>query len=225
MFFSLVVLCFFSIAIAILLSEITNKWFKKISQSIVILPNFISWTVIALLSEALFSTDQGLINNLIREMGGNSIPFYQDAGLWPFILTCLRIWHGAGFGSVVYLAAITGMDREIYEAAQIDGASRWQSILHITLPLLRVTAVLLLLMSVGRIFNGDFGMIYNLIGNNTLLYRTTDVIDTYVYRQLMEANNMGMSSAVGLYQSIMGVVMVVSANALARKLDEDSAIF
>ena len=131
----------------------------------------------------------------------------------------------AGYGSIVYLAAITGLDQEMYEAARVDGASRLQRIRYLTLPLLKSTAVLLFIMNVGKIFNGDFGMIYTLVGNNSVLYPTTDVIDTYVYRQLVEANNMGMSSAVGLYQSIMGFVMVMITNFITKKADPESALF
>jgi len=214
-----------SIIIAIALSEIKFRPFKRLTQSIVILPHFISWTVVGLLCEAFFTVDRGLINNILRAFGARPIAFYQIAAIWPGILAVLNVWSGAGYGSIVYLATITGFDKEMFEAARIDGASRVQCLWYLTLPMLRPTATVLLLMSVGRIFNGNFGMIYSLIGNNTMLLRTTDIIDTYVYRQLMEASNIGMSSAVGLYQSIMGFVMVVAANALARKLDSDSALF
>lgn len=214
-----------SILIALAISEINGRWFKKITQSVVILPHFISWTVVALLLEAFIKTDGGMINNLLVTIGLEKIPFYQDAKVWPALLTCLKIWQGAGYGSIVYLATITGFDREMYEAAKVDGATRIQCIRYITLPLLKTTAIMLFIMSVGKIFNGDFGMIYALVGNNTLLYSTTDVIDTYVYRQLVEANNMGMSSAVGLYQSIMGFMMVMFTNWVTKKVDPDSALF
>jgi putative aldouronate transport system permease protein len=214
-----------SILIALTLSEINNYPFKRVTQSVVILPHFISWTVVALLCEALFTIDRGLINQVIKTLGNESVPFYLSANYWPGILTVLRIWQGAGYGSIIYLATITGFDREMFEASRIDGANRLQALWHITLPLLRPTAVILLLMSVGRIFNGDFGMIFAIIGNNTMLLPKTDVIDTFVYRQLMEASNIGMSAAVGLYQSVMGFIMVLGANALARKLDADSALF
>lgn len=214
-----------SIVIALMLSEVNNKWFKKASQSLVILPHFISWAVIGLLAEAILSSDTGFINMTLAALGKDPIFFYKDAALWPGILTFLHIWQGAGFGSIVYLAAITGIDQEIYEAARIDGASKLQSIRYITLPLLRSTAVLLLIMSVGKIFNGNFGMIYALVGGNTLLYPTTDIIDTYVYRQLMELGDLGMSSAVGLYQSVLGFIMVNIANRITRKLSPESAIF
>lgn len=215
----------FSVIIALMLSEVGNKYFKKGAQSLVILPHFISWAVIGLLAEAIFSSDTGFINSILISMGKEQISFYKDASLWPALLTIMNIWQGAGFGSIVYLAAITGIDQEIYEAARIDGATKLQSIRYITLPLLRSTAVLLLIMSVGKIFNGNFGMIYALVGNNTLLYPTTDIIDTYVYRQLMELGDLGMSSAVGLYQSVLGFIMVNIANRITRKLSPESAIF
>ena len=216
---------FVAIVMAIALSEIKHKYFKKISQSIIILPHFISWTVVALLMEAFLKTEGGLVNNIIVSFGMEPIKFMQTPGLWPAILTILRVWQGAGYSSIVYLAAITGFDQSMYEAARVDGATRWQCITRITLPLLRPTIVLLLLMAVGKIFNGDFGMVYALVGTNTVLYPTTDIIDTYVYRQLMEQSNMGMSSAVGLWQSVMGCIMVVIMNKITKKLDEDSALF
>lgn len=216
---------FVAILMAIALSEIKNKYFKKVSQSVIILPHFISWTVVALLIEAFLKTEGGFVNNILAAFGAEPIKFMQTPELWPAILTILRVWQGAGYSSIVYLAAITGFDQSMYEAARVDGATRLQCITRITLPLLRPTAVLLLLMAVGKIFNGDFGMVYAIVGNNTLLYPTTDIIDTYVYRQLMEQSNMGMSSAVGLWQSIMGFIMVVIMNKVTKKIDSDSALF
>lgn len=216
---------FVAILMAIALSEIKNKYFKKVSQSVIILPHFISRTVVALLIEAFLKTEGGFVNNILAAFGAEPIKFMQTPELWPAILTILRVWQGAGYSSIVYLAAITGFDQSMYEAARVDGATRLQCITRITLPLLRPTVVLLLLMAVGKIFNGDFGMVYAIVGNNTLLYPTTDIIDTYVYRQLMEQSNMGMSSAVGLWQSIMGFIMVVIMNKVTKKIDSDSALF
>lgn len=214
-----------AIAIAIMLSELTNKIFVKTTQSMVILPHFISWTVVALLSQALLNTDKGLINQIITSFGGTAFNFNSDAGVWPAILTTMKVWQGAGYSSIVYLAAIAGMDQQIYEAARVDGATRLQCIRFITLPLLKATAILLFIMGVGKIFYGDFGMIYAIVGSNTILYPKTDVIDTYVYRMLMESQNIGMSSAVGMYQSIMGFIMVLITNKIAKKVSPDSAIF
>ena len=216
---------FVAILMAIALSEIKNKYFKKVSQSVIILPHFISWTVVALLIEAFLKTEGGFVNNILAAFGAEPIKFMQTPELWPAILTILRVWQGAGYSSIVYLAAITGLDQSMYEAARGDGATRPQWITRMTPAPVRPTVVLLLLMAVGKIFNGDFGMVYAIVGNNTLLYPTTDIIDTYVYRQLMEQSNMGMSSAVGLWQSIMGFIMVVIMNKVTKKIDSDSALF
>lgn len=216
---------FFSILIAIALSEISGKYFKKTTQSIVILPHFISWTVIAMLCEALLKTNNGFVNNILVAIGFERINFYQNADVWPALLTILRIWQGAGYGSIVYLAAITGFDQEMYEAARVDGATRLQTITKITLPLLKTTAIMLTIMSIGKIFSGDFGMIYALVGDNSQLYPTTDVIDTFVYRALRQLNNMGMSTATSLFQSVVGLIMVYLTNAITKKVEPDAAIF
>ncbi|GMK42488.1 sugar ABC transporter permease [Paenibacillus sp. CCS19] len=220
---------FFSILIAIVLSEIGSKYFKKVTQSLVILPNFISWTLVSMFVFALLSTDVGLINSVLKAFGfiqeGKEINFYSNPSLWVAILVVLKIWKAAGFGSVVYLAAIAGIDQEIYEAAKIDGAGRMQCITKITLPQLKTTAVLLTLFGIGGIFHGDIGMIYAIVGDNPYLYDTTDVIDTYVFRMLRQMNDMSMSTAIGLYQSLVGFVIVYITNYFAKKYDSDSAIF
>lgn len=213
-----------SVMLAIMLSEIKNIGVKKVTQSIVILPHFMSWTIVSLFSVALIATN-GAINSMIARFGGEGIDFYNDASVWPAFLVCLKIWQGAGYGSIVYLATITGIDQEIYEAAQIDGANRWQQIFGITLPLLKNTIIMLTIMSVGKIFYGDFGMIYALVGDNTQLYATTDVIDTYVYRLLMTADNMGMTAAIGLIQSILGFAFVILCNKIAKVFSPESALF
>ncbi len=216
-----------SVAIAIMLSEIKNKIVKKITQSIVILPHFMSWTIISLFSVAIIASD-GFINQMIVAVTGNpenTIAFYNTPSVWPALLVCLKVWQGAGFGSIVYLATITGIDQSVYEAAAVDGASRWQRITKITLPLLKNTVVMLTIMSVGKIFYGDFGMIYAMVGTNSLLYPTTDVIDTYLLRAMMENTNMGMTAAIGLVQSVLGFLLVVLSNSVANKVSPDSALF
>ncbi|SDX05014.1 sugar ABC transporter permease [Paenibacillus sp. CF384] len=210
---------------AIGLNEIGSKTVKKIAQSFMFLPNFISWTVISIFSIALFSTDAGVINHVLGVFGLEPINYYQDASWWPFILVMLRLWKGVGFGTVIYLATISGLDQEMYEAARIDGANRFQSITRITLPMLKTTTLMLFILSIGGIFYGDFGMIYALVGDNPVLRPTTDVIDTYVYRALRMNNDIGMSSAVGLFQAVVGFILVLSANGITRKLSKDSALF
>lgn len=213
-----------AISIAIMLTEINHRWFKKITQSIVILPHFISWTVVAMFSMTLFSSD-GLLNVMLSLFGIEPISFYSTPGVWPILLVLLSVWHGAGFSSIVYLASITGIDPSIYESASMDGASRFQKIWHITLPLLKPTIIILILLALGNIFYGNFGMIYAIVGTNPLLYSTTDVIDTFVYRALMEFGDMGMSSAVGFYQSLVGFILVLTANYVTRKINSESALF
>jgi putative aldouronate transport system permease protein len=213
------------IILAVSLNEMIAKAAKKVSQAFMFLPNFISWTVVSVFSLALFSTNEGIINQFIEFFGGTKISFYQTPQVWPVILVILRLWKTAGFGTVIYLATISSIDQEIYEAAIIDGAGRWGRIWRITVPMLKSTTAMLLIISLGSIFYGDFGMIYALIGDNPLVRPTTDIIDTFVYRALRTNNNIGMSSAVGLFQSVLGFITVVTANWVIKKLDPESALF
>ena len=167
----------------------------------------------------------GIMTRWIVESGGEDPAFYTSPGWWPLILVLLKIWQGAGYGTIVYVAAITGFDQEMYEAARVDGATRLQQITKITMPLLKTTAIMLTIMSVGKIFNGDFGMIYALVGDNASLYPTTDVIDTFVYRALRQLNNLGMSTATSFFQSIVGLFLVFTTNFVTKKVEPDAAIF
>ncbi|MGM0883195.1 MAG: ABC transporter permease [Bacillota bacterium] len=214
-----------SVGIAVMFSELGGKWFKRIVQSLVTLPNFLSWTVIAMFVTALLSSDTGMLNKWLAAFGIEPVSFFNEPAIWPAILVLIKIWQGAGFGAIVYLATITGINPDIYESASIDGASRWKKIRYITLPLLKPTVILMMLLAMGGIFYGDFGMIYAIVGRNVLLYPTTDVIDTYVFRALMELNDMGMAAAVGVFQSLVGFILVVAVNQLARKFSPDSALF
>ena len=214
-----------SIAIAVMFTEISNRRFKKVGQSVMILPHFVSWPIAGMIIYGLLATDNGLINGILMSLGFNKLSFYTQANLWPPILVILRLWKGAGWGSIIYLAAITSIDTEIYESARIDGASRVQMIFRITLPMLKTTVFLMLLLAIGGIFSGDFGMIYTLVGDAARLYPTTDVIDTFVFRMLRVTNNPGMAASVGLFQSVLGFLFVVGSNSLVRKFSPESAIF
>jgi len=214
-----------SIVIAILLNEIAHKFFKKFTQTVLILPHFVSWTIAAMITIPFLSSDGGLINSVLENFNLETISFYRSPEVWPSILVSMNVWKEAGFGSVIYLATITGIDSQIYEAARIDGANRIKTIRYIILPLLKNTALLLLLLRVGKIFYGNFGLIYPMVGSNSLLYPTTDIIDTFVYRALMELGDMGMSTAVGLTQSVMGFVFVILTNSIVKKFNPESAIF
>lgn len=214
-----------AVAIAIMVTEIGKNWFAKVSQSVMIFPNFISWAVVAMFSQAFIGSDGGYINKWIEFFGGESISFYSEPDVWPLIFVIIRIWKSAGYGAIIYMAAIVGIDTCIYESARIDGASRSQCIFRITIPLLKDTVILLTILGVGNIFYGDFGMIYTLIGDNSMLFKTTDVIDTYVFRSIRTSGSMGMSMAVGLYQSFIGFLLVIGSNMLAKRYSPDSAIF
>ena len=213
-----------SVTLAIMFSELKNKWFKRITQSIAILPHFISWAVVSMVLQAFVGTN-GLINQLLKSLGLSTINFYNEPGVWPLIFVVLRIWIGCGFGTVTYIAAITGFDTSMYEAARVDGATRLQQIFRITLPLLKPTVVILTIMGVGGIFRGDFGMIYAMVRDTSKLFPTTDVIDTFVYRALRQMNDLGMSTATSVFQSVVGCILVIATNALARKLDAETALF
>ena len=210
---------------AILLNEVQSKRYKKVTQSMMFLPYFISDVLVSLLVYNLLNYDYGFISNLVRALGGEMPKVYQMAGAWPIIIVLVNLWKGTGYGTVVYFAAITGMDSSMLEAVQIDGANGFQRIRYIILPTLKPTVVILFLFAIGGILKGNFGLFYNLVGNNSMLFNTTDIIETYVYRSMMNSFNFSQSSAVGLFQSVVGFFIVIGANAFVKKLDPDYALF
>lgn len=213
------------IALAIMLNEIRMKYFKKISQAIMFLPYFISVVLIGVIAFNLLNYDTGAINALIEGSGGDPIKFYSIAGLWPVIIVLFQLWQSTGYGSIVYFAAIMGIDNTMFEAAAVDGASAWQRIRYIILPSLKPTFIILLLFALGGIMRGNFGLFWNLVGNNAALYQTTDIIETSVYRMIMSQNNFTMSTAVGLYQSLFGFALVMLCNWIVRRMNPDYALF
>ena len=210
---------------AIMLNEVAFKGYKKTAQSIMFLPYFISDVLVSLLVYNLINYDFGFISHLVRNLGGTMPKVYQNADAWPFIIVLVHLWKSTGYGTVVYFAAITGMDSSMMEAAQIDGANAWQRIRYITLPTLKPTVIILFLFAIGGILKGNFGLFYNLVGNNSMLFKTTDIIETYVYRSMMNSFNVSQSSAVGLFQSVVGFFIVLGANAFVKHLDPDYALF
>jgi putative aldouronate transport system permease protein len=213
------------IILAIMLSEIGSKWFKKLSQSIILLPYFISMVIVGFFAYNLFNYDHGFINSFLHTLGFESHDFYSDQGIWKYIIVAFKVWSGVGYGMIVYLATITGISKDIHEAASIDGAKASQRIRFITLPLLRPTAVLLFLFGLGGILKGSFDLFYNLIGNNSVLYAQTDIIDTYVFRSLMGQFNFSLSASVGFYQSLFGLFFVLAINFIVKKIEPDNALF
>lgn len=213
------------LAFAIMLNEVRNRYFVKITQSLMFLPYFISDVLVSLLVYNLLNYDYGFVSNLVRNAGGVMPKLYQNAGAWPVIIVLVNLWKGTGYGTVVYFAAITGIDTSMMEAAQIDGANGWQRIRYITLPCLKPTVVILFLFAIGGILKGNFGLFYNLVGNNSILFNTTDIIETYVYRAMMNNFNFAQSSAVGLFQSVVGFFIVLGANTLVKHIEPDMALF
>ena len=214
-----------AIAIAIFISEINKKVFKKVSQSLIFLPYFISWVIVGTFVFAIFNYETGLLNSIIKAFGGDPVNVYEMPGIWPVIIACFNSWKWCGYNSVIYIAAIVGVDAEIYEAASVDGANIFQRIRNITLPSIRATVITMLLLNVGRILRGDFEMFYQIVGQNGQLFNATDVIDTYVFRSLLQNSNLGMSAAASLYQSVLCFVIIIIVNKIVKKVDESNALF
>ncbi len=215
-----------AIAMAVVLNELRSKTSRKVYQVCILIPYLVSMVIVSYLVSALLSDANGFVNKQILEpLGHSGISWYSEPKYWPVILTLVSLWKGVGYNSIMYYAMIVAIDRTYYEAAVVDGATRWQQILHITLPGIKPTIVILTLMSVGRIFYSDFGLFYQVPMNSGMLLDVTNTIDTYVYRGLMESSNLGMTAAAGLYQSLVGFILVVVANYVVNKIDSDSALF
>lgn len=214
------------IAIAILITEVKNIKLKKLYQSAILLPFLMSMVILSYIVYALLSAENGLVNNSILPLFHmDPIQWYQEPKYWPAILIIANCWKGVGYGCLIYIASLIGIDPSFYEAARLDGASKWQEITKITLPSLVPTIITLLLLSIGRIFYSDFGLFYQVPMNSGVLVSTTNVIDTYVYRALIEQGNISMSSAAGVYQSLVGFCVVMLSNWIVRKVDKDQALF
>ena len=215
------------IAVAILLNEIRGKMPLKIYQTLILLPYLMSWVVVSYLSFAFLSGETGFINNTILPLFGidKPIAFYQTQKYWPFILTFVNLWKSMGFNMIMYYSCIIGIPSDYFESAREDGASKWQQIRKITIPCMKSTIITLLILSIGRMFYSDFGLFYQVPKNSGMIYNVTQTIDTYVYNALMTQNNIGMSAAAGFYQSIVGFVLVIIANAVIRKISKEDAMF
>ena len=213
------------LAVAIFLSEIRGRRFKKITQSVMFLPYFISWVIVSVIAFNFLSHDYGIINSFLQSIGQNKIDFYGTPKYWVGILIFFNAWKAVGYGSVIYLSAIMGIDTEMYESAEIDGANIFQRILYITIPSLTPTIIILLLLAVGQIFRDNFDMFYQLVGTNGILFDTTDVIDTFTFRALIRSNDVGMAAASGLYQSVFCFITIVTTNYLVKRVDKDYSLF
>lgn len=216
---------FLAVFVAILLNEMRNKWFKKISQTIMFLPYFISQVLVGILVFNLLNYDTGFVNGILTSLGMERWQPYSDPSVWPPILIIVYLWQQTGYNSVVYFAAIMGIDGEMMEAAKVDGANGFQRIRYIILPSLKPTIVILLLFALGGIVKGNFGLFYNIVGTNPILYGTTDIIETYVYRATITDFNFSTASAVGLYQSVIGFAIVMTVNFIVKKIEPDYSLF
>ncbi len=215
-----------AIAVAIILNEIVSKKAKQFYQTVILIPFLISMVVVSYLVFAFLSNGNGFINNtVLPAFGMDAVDWYNQAKYWPFLLILVHVWKALGYNCILYYATICGIDNSLYEAAAVDGANRWQRIKNVTLPSIKSTIIILTLMNLGNIFRSDFGLFYQVPMNSGALLEATNTIDTYVYRGLMQTNNIGMSSAAGVYQSIVGCILVLTANLIVRKIDSDSSLF
>lgn len=210
-----------AVTMAIILNELHHKRAAKVYQTIFMAPYFLSWVVVSFVAYAFFSVDNGFINRTLN----TEIIWYSQKSAWPFILIFFQIWKTLGYSTVMYLGSIVGISDEYYEAALMDGATKWQQIRYITLPALKSMMIVLTILAIGKIFYADFGLFYQLPRNSGQLFSVTNVIDTYVYRALKESGNVGMASAASLYQSLVGFVLILTSNFVVRKIDKDSALF
>jgi len=217
---------FLGILFAIFICDVANKRLKKVYQSAILFPFLMSMVIVGYIVYAFFSMQNGIVNKSILPMFGQEpIFWYNEAKYWPAILVFVNTWKGVGYGCLIYISAIGGIDPTYYEAAELDGAGKLKQIWHITLPCILPSIITLTLLNIGRIFYSDFGLFYQVPRDSGMLYSTTNVIDTYVYRGLMRQGNIGMSSAAGVYQSIVGFCLVLLSNLVVRKVSRENALF
>ena len=213
-----------SVVFALILNELSSRH-VKIYQTIMFFPYFLSWVVVGYIFMALLDMDKGFFNTVLKGFGIEPIFWYNEPGYWPVLLMFANIWKGAGYFAIIYYTALIGINQEYYEAAELDGASKLQQIRNISIPLILPLVIIMLLLSIGKIFNADFGMFFQLTKDSAALYPTTDVIDTYVYRALTKTADISMASAAGFYQSLVGFIMVLISNALVKKLSSENSLF
>ena len=215
-----------AITIAILINEIQSRVAKKAYQSLILLPYLMSWVIVSYLAYTFLSAETGMFNKSILEpLGLEAVNWYQEKKYWPFILIFVSVWKSVGYSMIIYLSSVVGISMDYFEAAKIDGASKWQQIKYITLPLLKPTLITLFILSVGQIFRSDFGLFYQMPRNSGALYSVTRTLDVYVYQALMKNNDYSMSSAASVFQSVVGFVLIIAANKLVKRYESNSALF
>ena len=214
-----------AVFLAIFIADMAKRSIQKFYQSILFLPYFLSFVVLGVFAYNLMNYEYGVINTLLKSLGFNPVDFYNTKGLWYFILPLFNIWKYVGYSSIIYMAAIVGIEQEQFEAARIDGATKWQTVKSIVIPAVIPTFVVLLLFRVGQMMRGQFDLFYNLVGNNSPLYDTTDVVDTFVFRALVNNFDIGIATATGFYQSVFGLFLVLGVNALVRAINKENSLF
>lgn len=210
-----------NVVLAIAIDQFVFKKCAKVMQTLMIIPVFISYAAVQFIVYAFISTDTGILNNTF----GMGVRFYSTAGVWPIVLTIVKIWKDTGYGSVLYMSVLAGIDTSLYEAAEIDGANRWQKIFHITIPELVPMITVMLLLSVGNVMRSDTGLFYQVTRNSGVLYSTTQVIDSYVLNAIFKNSNFGFTAATSFFQSIVGLLLMLFANGMVRKIKPENALF
>jgi putative aldouronate transport system permease protein len=223
--FNLITSQVLSMMVAIFITEMRGRVFKRISQSVIFLPYFISWIIVGTFALNIFSVEIGTLNNFLQSVGAQRVNLYAMPSAWIFIIMAFNAWKWVGYNSIIYIAAITSIDAECFEAADIDGANIWQKIRRITLPSIRPTIIIIFLLNIGRVLRGDFQMFYQLVGMNGQLFDATDVIDTYVFRSLISGGDVGMTTAATLYQSVLCFLIILTVNGVVKRIDSDYALF
>lgn len=213
------------VVLAIAITQLYSKKLAKVCQTAMFLPHFLSWVVVSYFVFSFLSYDKGIFNQILTKFGGESIQWYTESKYWPYILVFMNTWKGMGYGMVVYLAAITGIDQSYYEAALIDGAKKWEQIKYITIPLIKPIIIIMFIMAVGNIFKSDFGLFYQVPRNSGLLFSVTSTIDTYVYKAIEGTGSMAMSSAAAFLQSVIGCITIIIANTIVKKIDGENGLF
>lgn len=215
----------FAVGLAIMINELYSKRKSKIYQTLMFFPYFMSWVVVTYFLDAFLNQENGLINGMLQDMGKDPVQWYMKAGAWPFILIFMYLWKSTGYNMVIYLSSISGIDTTLYEAASIDGATKWQQVKNITLPCLKGVIIMMFILNVGKIFYSDFGLFYQLSqGAGGSIFHTTATIDTYVFNALKSNTPVGMTSAVTFFQSVACCITILAANGIVKRLDKDSAI-
>ena len=216
---------FFAVLFAVILSEAGNKYFKKLTQSAIFLPYFVSWVIVGTIAYNLLNYENGVVNGILGMLGLEPVNIYANGPAWRIIIVLFNAWKSVGYSMVVYLAAVTGVDMQLHESAKIDGANIFQRVRHVTFPAILPTVVTMVLLDVSKIFSGNLDLFYQLVGKNGALYDSTDVIDTFVFRSLLETSDIGMAASAGFYQSILCFVTIMLVNGIVKRVQSDYALF